>query len=121
MYCHENITLEEVATLKDIFTIPRLDPEADNNIIAGISREAREKAVRMARQEIGSLLKYLATNPEYDWLGFIGTFERASSALPDEVLEAEFECEFYPNKHRNGDCQLRPKIRLGPAQFVGQY
>jgi hypothetical protein len=75
----------------------------------------------MARQKIGGLLKYLATNPEYDWLGFIRTFERASSALLDEVLEAEFECEFCPKKRRNGDCQLPPKTGLGPAQVVDQY
>lgn len=66
----------------------------------GVEREVRERVVRLAREEIQSILDFLQKG-----VGEISTLEKVTTGILD--VENGGECEFCNGRERNGDCWTR--------------
>jgi hypothetical protein len=96
-----NVTMSRTTIMEECFpsVAKRVEEHSENTTIRGITRQEREKAVTMAREEIQGVMNtmQLVMNEPMD-------IEPATTGLLERTIQ--LECEYCEKRHRNGDCAL---------------
>ncbi|KUJ21825.1 uncharacterized protein LY89DRAFT_681218 [Mollisia scopiformis] len=119
----EDITITNCTSLTELFPATTIlssnwadeDYDSDSNLIDGISKAARVRAVSLARQEIQGVFQLFRTLSSFE---DIRDLERGSTGILDSVKQEDLECEYCEAKHRNGDCKLPKAAELTGAFLV---
>ncbi len=74
------------------------------DIVNGVGKVEREKALRMARQELQGVMEFFLKVPALaaGWK----ELDRGTTGILEEVAEEDLECQYCDKRHRNGDCRL---------------
>lgn len=114
----EDITIQESITLAEgLFSKHPSEEELAEDIVNGIGKTEREKALKMARQELQGVMEFFFKVPALaaGWK----ELDRGTTGILEEVVEEDLECQYCDKKHRNGDCRL-PSMEDIEMVIVGE-
>jgi hypothetical protein len=114
----EEITIQESITLAEgLFSKHPSEEELAEDIVNGIGKTEREKALKMARQELQGVMEFFFKVPALaaGW----EELDRGTTGILEEVVEEDLECQYCDKKHRNGDCRL-PSMEDIEMVIVGE-
>jgi hypothetical protein len=101
----EDITIQEtVSIVEEFFSKPPAQEDSTEDVVHGIGKTERERALKMARQELQGVMEIFLKVPALAtrWK----ELDRGSTGILEVVVEKDLECQYCDERHRNGDCRL---------------
>jgi hypothetical protein len=101
----EDITIQEtVSIVEEFFPKPLAQEESAEDVVHGIGKAEREKALKMARQELQGVMEIFLKVPAL--AAVWKELDRGGTGILEAVVEEDLECQYCDERHRNGDCRL---------------
>lgn len=101
----EEITIQEtVSIVEEFFAKPPAQEDPTEDVVHGIGKTEREKALKMARQELQGVMEVFLKVPAL--AAVWKELDRGSTGILEAVVEEDLECQYCEERHRNVDCRL---------------